>query len=198
MRSIERRRGGTWPRLPYAIQVLTILSCLLALLATPVGTFWRQLPWGHAGGLIRLIRRGATLDERLLIRAGPDYEAIQVIARETPPDAIILISDRYDGPSCLQPDRAKHQDWATYFLYPRKILYLHQLDHRLFARATYLLVDTPSSVSWIDPRIRGSLAYCPDAYAIVPFDMAAYMEQIRAGRISARYLPARRDPGRTP
>jgi len=187
---------GEARRLPGCAQVTLILLALAGLQFTSLGLSVRGLPAAHVRDLVLFARRQATLDERTRARVGADYEAIQVIRERTPRDAVILVSDRHDSPSCLHPFGAKHQDWATYFLYPRKILYLHQRDNPLFGKARWLLVDTPGSISWIAPEMRGPIHYRPSEYALVGFNMAHYLEAIRAGHVSARYMPSRDPRGR--
>lgn len=168
-------------------QILVLVAIAIALAFTPVGRFVRSLPYGQARDLIKLMRAGASRDDRLSARIGRDYGVVRSIRENTRPDAIILISDRFAKGSPLDAFAAKHQDWATYFLYPRRVLYLYQRTDSKYRDATWLLVDCEDAVSWMDPGIRP--VYEPGEIEIVPFRMGRYLDGVRSGVISEEFLP---------
>ena len=59
----------------------------------------------------------------------------------------------------LEPLKAKHQGWSTYFLYPRRILYLHQQSDPFYRAARWLIVDGEPAVSWMDPEYNKRIVY---------------------------------------
>ncbi len=191
----RRLLSGDVPRLRYWVQILLLLAlCVLVFRFTPSGDFLRELPLPQFGYMVGLLERHTTMEDRTRARIGPEYEFIRFVRGHTPEDAVILMSDQF-APSGLDPLRSKHQGWATYFLYPRKILYLHQQDSPWFEQAQWLIVDDPAAVSWIAPS--WAVPFVPSQLGCVPFDMGAYMKEIRAGRISDLYLPPGR-PARAP
>ncbi len=168
--------------------------CAVLYFGTAVGGFLGELPISHCRDLLHLIERGATKEDRLRAWIGSEYNFVEFVRKQTPDDAVILMSDQF-APSLLNPLQTKNQAWASYFLYPRKILFLHQRNSPLFEQARWLLVDDIKAVSWIAPS--HALSYIPGRLGCFPFDMGAYMEAIRAGDISRVYLPPGR-PSRAP
>lgn len=174
-------------RLPYRAQIPAAGIALAALLTLPpTGTFVRELPLRQGAELIQLMRRGASRDDRLEYRLGPDYAFMRFVREKTPEDAVILMSDQY-APSSLNPLRAKHQGWATYFLYPRRVLYLHQEERPELERGSWLVVDGEAAVEWIDPAFRPP--HRAGYTGCVPFDMSAYLVAVREGRVPKERLP---------
>ncbi len=75
-----------------------------------------------------------SIEEKYKSRSGSDYQYLQYIKNNTPEDAVILMPDLADleipkdAPAGTpQLERVANKAWATYFLYPRKLVY-DQLD----------------------------------------------------------------------
>jgi hypothetical protein len=169
------------------VQIPAAGAAIVALFSfPPTGPFLRELPLRQGTELVRLMRRGASRDDRLEYRLGPDHAFMRFMREKTPEDAVILMSDQY-APSSLNPLRAKHQLWATYFLYPRRVLYLHQQELPQFEKGSWLVVDGEAAVSWIDPAF--GVPHQPGYTGCVPFDMSAYLAAVRDGRVPEDRLP---------
>lgn len=183
---------GSKPVLPWPWwrQILSVaLVGLVVILATPTGLFLRGQVARQIGELLRLAPWEASWEERRLRVLGPDYRFLAFARDRTDPDHVIVMTDQF-APSLLDPERAKKELWASYFLYPRRILYLHQDEDRRYREATWLVVDDPVAVAWIDPRWRPP--YEEGALGLVPFELGAYLDAIEAGEVPARYAPPTR------
>jgi len=180
---------------------LLVLGCAVLVLATPVGVFLQDLPLGQARALWTLMSDGSSWEMRRARTLGPDYRFLAMVRDNTPEDAVILMSDQV-APSVLQPQRAKNQSWATFYLYPRRVLYLHQDENAWYAEGEWLIVDGEPAVSWIAPEHR--IPYQGGPPGCERFDMGGYLDEVAAGRISRDHLPpsrplrSRARPGRTP
>jgi hypothetical protein len=90
-----------------------------------------------------------TLEKKWEIKCGFDFSYLNYIKNKTPEDAIILMpaySDIY--PEGEQSDfnntdagGIKNKAWATYFLYPRKLVYVDEKDSNPFYdKADYVAI----------------------------------------------------------
>lgn len=183
-------RVGPGPPWPWWRQILVVAGVLaVVVLATPTGLFLRATVADQLGELIRLVPWRASWEERRLRVLGPDYRFLAFARDRTAPDDVIVMTDQF-APSVLDPERAKKELWASYFLHPRRILYLHQDEDRRYRDATWLVVDDAVAVSWIDPRWRPP--YEEGALGLVPFELGAYLDGLAAGEIPSRYAPPTR------
>jgi len=80
--------------------------------------------------------RNLTIDQKYEIKCGFDYKYVNYIKSKTPEDAIILMPSREEiYPEGKKSDfnekdasGIKNKAWATYFLYPRKLVYEEEKD----------------------------------------------------------------------
>ena len=81
-----------------------------------------------------------TISQKYEIKCGFDYKYLDYIKKNTPEDAIILMPSREEiypkGEKSDFNDKGawgvKNKAWATYFLYPRKLVYEQEKDTNPF------------------------------------------------------------------
>lgn len=108
---------------------------------------WDSLVMGN----LRIIRENPhlTLEKKWQIKCGFDFSYLNYIKSRTPEDAVILMpaySDIY--PEGEQSDfnstdagGIKNKAWATYFLYPRKLVYEDEKGaNPLYEKANYVAI----------------------------------------------------------
>jgi hypothetical protein len=159
------------------------------VLLTPTGLFLRRDVVNQLDQLRRLDPRANDLETRRLRTLGPDYRFMAFVRDRTEPDAVIVMTDQF-APSVLDAERAKKELWASYFLYPRRILYLHQDEDPRYREAAWLVVDDAVAVSWIDPAWRPP--YEAGALGLVPFDLGGYLDALAAGEVDPVHAPPTR------
>lgn len=174
------------PRLGTGARLIGVVLLVLPVCVTPPG----QFVFSHVGQQIREVLHVLRdrPDDAELRRAvlGTDYLFMSFIAERTEEDAIILMSDQFAF-SELQPLKGKSQHWATYFLYPRRVLYLHQEEIPWYRDATWLVMDGPASVDWIEPSIRPE--YAAGELRLTGFLMGRYLDLVASGDIDPEWLP---------
>jgi len=178
---------------PVGRTVATLLLLGLAAISPP-GTFLRTHVASQIGEVARIARLHPTREEVRQSVLGTDYRFLAFVKKMTEPDDVILMSDQFAF-SELEPLKAKSQRWATFFLYPRRVLYLHQEEIPFYREAEWLILDGPAAVDWIDPSVRPE--YQPGELRLSAFEMGRYLELVAAGELDRRWLPPP-EPSRAP
>jgi hypothetical protein len=171
----------------------TLLACLVAFI-TPPGVLVRSHMFNQAKEVATILRVRPDEEELRAALLGTDYSFISFVAGHTDEDDVILMSDQFAF-SELDPLKGKSQAWATFFLYPRRVLYLHQEEIPWYRDAEWLILDGPQAVNWVDPATRP--AYAPGELRLSSFLMGRYLDLVASGEIAKDWLPPR-DPSRTP
>ncbi len=77
-----------------------------------------------------------TREQRYGVKLGISYSYLQFIKQNTPEDAVILYPSKEDffPPGQESPFQGEvyNLSWATRFLYPRKIIFPHQMQQNVF------------------------------------------------------------------
>lgn len=171
----------------------TLVTCLVAAV-TPPGILVRAHLFNQAKEVADVLRLKPDDEELRRALLGTDYSFMSFVRGYTEPDDIILMSDQF-ADSELDPLKGKSQRWATYFLYPRRVLYLHQEEIPWYRDAEWLILDGPQAVSWIDPTTRPE--YATGDLRLASFPMGPYLDLVASGEIADTWLPPS-EPSRTP
>ncbi len=173
--------------LPVWLQYIVLfVGGAIVLLFTPPGELLRSYVYTHLRQTTSVLTQGYDADIIREFRLGSDYQFVRRVRELTSRDAVILMTDQ-SAPSSLNSLMAKSQLWTTYFLYPRRVLYLHQQGIPWYEKARWLITDGKASVDWIAPEF--DIRRDPEQPDCVPFNMGWYLSQVRAGRIPLQYAP---------
>jgi len=109
-----------------------------------------------------------TLEQKWALKCGFDYRYLNYIKKQTPKDAIIIMptkeeifpegekSDFKNAADCI-----KNKAWATYFLYPRKLVYKYEKGKNpYYAKANYIAIVNYRGYDALDYQIARKEKHC--------------------------------------